>query len=247
MNEQDLVSQLKSKFSQFKKDSIQSRVFDLLSDQQWHCRSCEGKSIASEQYAGKGGIQGLEAGNKSGRPGLKIETKKEFCPVCNKKTTSDRWTGEIQKANVPANISKKLHDRILEFYSYTDVIEERQRPKHELIIDHRFPMGRWGGCEIPHNVSMSEDEIKNKFQLLKKDPSGNHNLLKSRSCENCIKTGTRGTPFGIRFWYQGGENWTHPYQRGAEAEEGCIGCGWYDFEKWRDSLNQTLTTLNQAD
>ncbi len=56
---------------------------------------------------------------------------------------------------------------------------------------------------------MSEAEIKQKFQLLKKDGAGNHNLLKSRNCEFCIKTGKRGTPLGIKFWYQGNENW--PY------------------------------------
>ncbi|NES89595.1 MAG: restriction endonuclease, partial [Okeania sp. SIO2B9] len=39
-----------------------------------------------------------------------------------------------------------------------------------------------------HNLNMSETEIKQKFQLLKKDSAGNHNLLKSRSCEFCIKT-----------------------------------------------------------
>jgi len=72
---------------------------------------------------------------------------------------------------------------------------------------------------------MSEDEINKKFQLLKKDASGNHNLLKSRSCKRCIKTGKRGTPFGIKFWYKGGENWSCADQKGAEAA-GCVGCGW---------------------
>lgn len=90
-------------------------------------------------------------------------------------------------------------------------------------------MERWGESEPPHLTSMSEDEIKKKFQLLKKDASGNHNLLKSRSCERCIDTGKRGTPFGIKFWYEGSEDWPSVHQRSAEAEEGCIGCGWYNF------------------
>ncbi|MDJ0517085.1 MAG: hypothetical protein QNJ74_12810 [Trichodesmium sp. MO_231.B1] len=72
---------------------------------------------------------------------------------------------------------------------------------------------------------MSEAEIKQKFQLLKKDSAGNHNLLKSRSCEFCLKTGKRGTPLGIKFWYQGNENWRHNIpQIGKDAETGCIGC-----------------------
>ena len=30
------------------------------------------------------------------------------------------------------------------------------------------------------------------------------------------------------------------YKKGAEAEEGCVGCGWYDFAAWRNALNQKL-------
>lgn len=244
MSDQELVNEIKK---QLKRAKTQLNVFTLLSDQNWHCRSCEGKQVASEQYAGGGGIQGLQRGNRSGRRGLVIETERKFCSVCQRTTTWDRWTGEIKKANAPANLPPDLVERILEFYSYTDVIEQRQRAAHELVIDHRFPMERWGQQEPSNDVFMSDTEIQRKFQLLKKDSSGNHNLLKSRSCENCIKTGQRGTPLGIRFWYQGGEAWSSPHQRGVEAEEGCIGCGWYDFEKWREALNQKLAELVEDD
>jgi hypothetical protein len=80
---------------------------------------------------------------------------------------------------------------------------------------------------------------------LKKDAAGNHNLLKSRSCERCIKLGKRGTPFGIRFWYKGDENWSSPHTKGLEAEEGCVGCGWYDFDTWRTALNEKIKTMNE--
>ncbi|MDJ0661246.1 MAG: hypothetical protein QNJ42_17405 [Crocosphaera sp.] len=77
--------------------------------------------------------------------------------------------------------TKKLIQKILDFYSYTDVIEQRKRAAHELVIDHRFPMERWDNAEKSLSVDMSDDEILRKFQLLKKDSSGNHNLLKSRA------------------------------------------------------------------
>lgn len=224
--------------AKLKKGSSQYKVFNLLSDQDWHCRTCEGKQVASDQYAGGGGIQGLERGNRSGRPGLVIETKREYCQVCKRVTTWDRWTGETREANASANIPSQLAARILKVYRYTDVIENRQRLPHELVIDHRFPMERWGRSEPSHDVNMSETEIRKKFQLLKKDTAGNHNLLKSRSCERCIETGRRGTPMGINFWYSGGENWPDDIpQSGSEAEQGCLGCGWYDFETWRNALN----------
>ncbi|MEG4346152.1 restriction endonuclease [Microcoleus sp. A003_D6] len=236
MSNQDLASTIKA---QFKQNSTQLKVLNLLSDQQWHCRECEGKQIASGQYAGGGGIQGLQRGTRK-RPGLVIEREKRYCPTCQGIRLGDRWTGEIKSANSAANIPASLVQRILEVSAYTDVIEQRKRAAHELVIDHRFPMERWGENEPPHLTSMSEPEIKKKFQLLKKDTSGNHNLLKSRSCERCIKTGKRGEPFGISFWYKGGEDWPSIHQRGAEAEEGCVGCGWYDFETWRNALNQKL-------
>ena len=241
MSNNNLVEIIKA---QIKKDSTQYKVFNLLSDEQWHCRDCEGKQIGSSQYAGGGGIQGLERGTKS-RPGLAIETEPRYCNNCQRITRQDRWTGEIESANSAANIPDALVQRILKVYAYTDAIEQRQRSAHELVIDHRFPMERWGESEPPHLTSMSEDEIKKKFQLLKKDASGNHNLLKSRSCERCIKTEKRGTPLGIKFWYEGGESWSCAYQKGTEAEAGCVGCGWYDFEAWRNALNQKLAESAQ--
>lgn len=238
MNNQKFIEEFISSFS--KKGSTQSKVFELLADQKWHCRSCEGKKIASEQYAGGGGIQGLQRGTNN-RQGLVIESKDDFCQICQKKTRWDRWTGDTKSANAPASIPVKLIDKILRYYDYTDVIEQRKRAKHELVIDHRFPMIRWGNTEETLDVNLSETEIQTKFQLLKKDDSGNHNLLKSRSCENCFKTDKRGEPFGISFWYDGQKNWPNDIPKtGKEAEKGCIGCGWYDFEKWRDALNEKL-------
>ncbi|MGB3508513.1 MAG: hypothetical protein WBA93_04595 [Microcoleaceae cyanobacterium] len=55
MNNQDLVEKLKATF---RKNSTQLKVFHLLSDKKWHYRSCEGKNVASEQYAGGGRIKG---------------------------------------------------------------------------------------------------------------------------------------------------------------------------------------------
>lgn len=240
MSNENLAETIKA---QLKADSSQYKVFNLLSDQKWHCRECEGKQIGSSQYAGGGGIQGLQRGTKK-RPGCVIETISTLCENCDRKTKQDRWTGEIQSANSAANIPATLAKRILEVYNYTDIIEQRKGAAHELVIDHRFPMERWGESEPPHLSSMSEDEIKKKFQLLKKDSSGNHNLLKSRSCERCIKTENRGTPLNISFWYKGSEKWSSIYKKGAEAEAGCVGCGWYDFAAWRDALNQKLADLH---
>ncbi|HEY9853790.1 MAG TPA: hypothetical protein V6D28_30245 [Leptolyngbyaceae cyanobacterium] len=146
MTDQNLVETIKS---QIKKNSTQYKVFNLLSDRKWHCRECEGKKIGSGQYAGGGGIQGLQRGTRN-RPGLAIETEKRYCENCQMIRLGDRWTGEIKSANSAANIPASLVQRILEVYSYIDVIEQRQRPAHELIIDHRFPMEV--GEKVSHHI-----------------------------------------------------------------------------------------------
>ena len=117
--------------TQIKAGSSQYKVFNLLSDQKWHCRECEGKQIGSSQYAGGGGIQGLQRGTNS-RPGCVIETVSQYCENCDHKTKQDRWTGEIQSANSAANIPEVLARRILQVYDYTDIIEQRKRAAHEL-------------------------------------------------------------------------------------------------------------------
>ena len=102
-------------------------------------------------------------------------------------------------------------------------------------------MERWGTAELRNPVDMSEEEIERKFQLLKKDESGNHNLLKSRACERCIDTGKRGYPFGIKFYYAGAEDWPFDCPLfGSDAERGCFGCGWYDVAAWREALNRYI-------
>lgn len=218
--------------------SLQKEYFLVLKDRRWHCRDCAGRQIGSTQIAGGGGIQGLQRGTKS-RPGIITETKREFCSECSKTSTWDRWTGEYTESSSASGLPRKLQTQIFEHYGYTDSIEQRRRQTHELVIDHRFPMERWGASEEKNPTQMDEQEIERKFQLLKKDSSGNHNLLKSRACERCIATGKRGYPMGIKFYYAGDENWPADCPvKGPEAERGCYGCGWYDFDAWRAALNQ---------
>ena len=220
--------------------TLQKHLFEILKDGNWHCRECAAKLIGSRQIAGGGGIQGLERGTKS-RPGIVIESQQKFCSECDDNTRWDRWTGEFKESNSSSALPKSLQKKILAHYNYTDSIEERERPASELVIDHRFPMERRQSIEEANPTTMTDEEIEKKFQLLKKDPTGNHNLLKSRACEQCIKTGKRGYPFGVKFYYEGDEKWpSNCPTKGVEAEAGCHGCGWYDINAWRTALNKKL-------
>ena len=234
MNEKEYEKTFKNKKTK------QFKLYKILRDKEWHCRKCSNAKAGSDQAAGGGGIQGLERGNFS-RPGLRIESEIRYCEKCKKKGTWDRWDGTFKSATAASPMSDNLIRRILTYYKYIDAIEQRKRLPHELVIDHRFPMERYGDVEEHNPDDMSDEEIQDKFQLLKKDDSGNHNLLKSRACESCIKTGVRGCLMGIKYFYEGTEKWPEDCpETGEEAKEGCKGCAWYDVNKWRESLNQHL-------
>lgn len=224
------------------KKSLQYMYFQVLKDQEWHCRKCDAADIDSGQLAGGGGIQGLQRGTQS-RPGISIGSENRLCPKCNSIQRCDRWDGSFKNANSASGLPASLQEKIRNHYHNEDVIEQRPRQKHELVIDHRFPMERWGTAEDSNSPDMTDEEIEEKFQLLKKDDSGNHNLLKSRACERCIATGKREGPLGIMFFYEGDENWPEDCpSKGEEAKRGCIGCGWYNFQAWRDALNEKLSS-----
>ena len=105
---------------------------------------------------------------------------------------------------------------------------------NQLEVDHRFPQVRWSKDES-YNPDMSETELHAKFQLLTRQ----HNLWKSRYCENCAKTGERGTFIGINFFAEGDPQWDPKYS--SDDERGCYGCFWYDPDKWRQALNKLIT------
>jgi hypothetical protein len=137
-------------------------------------------------------------------------------------------------------VPRELQRRILRHYDY-DAVEQRRRVEQKLTVDHRLPRKRWGRFRPPSDPEMPVKEIEEHFQLLKKDSSGNHNLLESRACEHCYRTGKRGAPMGIMFWYKGGPRWPKGVpKKGKGAIRGCQGCGWYKVERWRRALNATL-------
>jgi hypothetical protein len=148
------------------KATIQAAVFRILEDRKWHCRGCGYSGVESGQLAGGGGIQGLQRGTGS-RPGLVIISESKVCHSCKKRLVHDRWTGETKQANSTSNITPKLAERILKHLKYTDEIEQRKRQSHELIIDHRFPMERWGA-----------NEEKTIQRCLKRKSNGSFNCLR---------------------------------------------------------------------
>lgn len=215
-------------------------VFDVLRDMQWHCREHEYKHTGVTQIAGGSGIQGLQRGTRT-RPGLVIDSGNHFCVVCDRITRQDRWQGNYTRAIPSSSMPRGFMRRAISLLGSRDIVELTDRQPSQITVDHKLPQLRWSPAEqltqTDYN-NMTDNDIRAKFQLLKKsNGSVSHNLLKSRACESCYRTGNRGTPFGIQFFYDGHEKW-QPADK--QDPSGCFGCGWYDFDVWRKELNKTL-------
>ncbi|MCY4623604.1 MAG: restriction endonuclease [Chloroflexi bacterium] len=221
----------------FDKKRINYLVFLVLKDQQWHCREHEYTHTRSTQIAGGAGIQGLQRGTQT-RPGMVIESANHFCVQCKKQTRHDRWQGGFVSSVQGKSMPPAFARRVFAILGNRDIVENVERTRHELTIDHKLPMLRWTDEEAMRQTdyaAMTDDDIRANFQLLKKsNGSISHNLLKSRACERCYQSGQRGQPFGIDFYYAGTRRWA-PVDKNDPS--GCEGCGWYDFAKWRDALN----------
>lgn len=205
-----------------------AQVFMILADGGWHCGKHE-----------LPGTQPAKAIQIIRQHGFSIENKTIFCSACNDKTVHRKLVSTEPKKQsfIRQQFPSKLRKRILQHYNKTESITLREMIANELEVDHRFPQVRWSKDET-FDPNMSEDQLHAKFQLLTRQ----HNLWKSRYCENCVKTGERGTFIGINFFYTGGSLWDNTYA--SDDERGCEGCFWYDPYKWREALNELIEKSN---
>lgn len=144
---------------------------------------------------------------------------------------------------VPLNIgtiyetmSDEFKAHVIEILGNVDVYENKEGIG--LLPDHKFSEIRWDE-NVPEDnpVDMPAEKIKAKFQLL----TTQRNQQKREVCRNCFKTGKRGSIFGLNFFYSGAEFWDSSIPtKGKLAEKGCIGCPWYDIQKWRLELQKKI-------
>lgn len=169
--------------------------------------------------------------------GYTLATKTKYhCEICNRKRTHLMML-PIERNGVGNGYeqwSNYLRKRIIQVLGGVDVCDNKKNA--HLLPDHKFPEIRWDQETIGHNPDdMSENDIREKFQLM----TNQHNEEKREACRKCRLTGKRPYPFGIKYYYEGSEDWVGEPQ-GKIAEDGCKGCCWYDFALWRDSINNEL-------
>lgn len=164
---------------------------------------------------------------------------KRYCPHCHANKT------HLILLPIPRGLSRgngyeiwssTLRKRIINVLSGIDVYENTKNP--HCLPDHKFSEIRWDkNTKETNDENMSDQEIIKKFQLL----TNQRNQQKREVCRKCYQTGKRGYPFGIKFFYKGDENWDNNIPtKGKDAEQGCIGCGWYDMQEWRKTLQKKL-------
>jgi len=216
----------------FKKDSIQYHDFNILSDLKWHCTKCElkaGQAKTWQVWRQEKGIQ-FDVDEK-GRGDARI-----FCKKCNKTTVHRKFksTEILNNTKTRAGMPASLAKRVKNLYKNIEAVFLRELSQNQLEVDHKFPQVRWSSDEDVNDPKMSEENIRDKFILL----SRSNNLLKSRYCERCYKTGKRGFFPGIYYWYKGSDIWDKKIDK--HEREGCKGCFWNDPHKWRDALNKEV-------
>lgn len=137
-------------------------------------------------------------------------------------------------------MSTTFKNKAIKVLSRINIYELSSANKSGLLPDHKFPEIRWGKNTKEINENLHDRDIKEKFQLV----DNQRNQQKREVCRKCFQTNKRGIIFGIEYFYEGGIDWpTNILKTGKEAENGCIGCGWYDIKKWRDSLNELIRNI----
>lgn len=134
--------------------------------------------------------------------------------------------------------SKEFKAKALKILKKLNVYELSSANSAGLLPEHKFPEIRWDATTRAENPNdMSDEDIKKKYQLM----DNQRNQQKREVCRQCFQTGKRGIVFGVKFFYEGNENWADTIPKvGKDAEQGCVGCGWYDLEKWREELNKLI-------
>lgn len=205
--------------------------YEILKDLQWHCAICELNSAQAKAWQiwrDEWGFQ-FEKGN----PETNNWSKNLMCNKCGRTTTHRKLLTleRLEATSARASISAKVAARVKNLYGHRDAVLLRETPANLLEVDHKFPQIRWNTDE-ESNDGLTDAQLMAKFVILTR----NDNLRKSRACERCAATGVRGHFPGIRYWYEGNQNWeTDPH-----SEKGCVGCFWYDPHEWRRRLNELI-------
>ena len=217
--------------NQHPKSGPTKEIFDVLAQGGWKCVNCDFPQ--NPNWARR--TQELK------EYGYTLATHANTtCEKCGKSKVSKLVLLKIPRVDGSGNgyetWSPKLRKRILAVLGNVDAFEGKKA--QHLLPDHKFPEIRWDSeTKTTNPDTMSDSEIRSKFQLL----TNQRNQQKREVCRKCFQIGIRPSFLNIPFFYRGNELWDGSIpQKGKDAEAGCIGCPWYDIERWREELTKVL-------
>lgn len=204
------------------------KVFEVLLSHKWECRGCGPVPKVNPQAAAR--IRDIKKKN------FVIASRRKLCNSCQSSQMHDILIPitipKTAQENFRKSIPKKLQQRIIKLLGARDCVFDVVRTPREFVIDHKFPSQRWNRPESDNFIEMTDKEILAKFQLL----TNQTNMLKSRACDTCVFEGKRASFMGLKWFYKGGQEWEGP----KDLESGCVGCPWYDVDRWRKELLNTV-------
>ena len=201
------------------------KVFESLLSGNWECRSC-GAGKINDQPAAR--IRDIK------KNGFVIATRTKYCQICSQKQYHDILLifdlNFEKKVEFRKPIPEEMRKKIINVLGKKDVFLNVIRPEEQFVIDHKYPSQRWKE-EESDNVDLSDQEIRDKFQLL----TNQSNMIKSRLCDQCCRTNIRPDFLGVKWFYHGNENWID-----IEKIGGCYGCPWFDLAEWKEAIRRQL-------
>ncbi|WP_336023918.1 hypothetical protein [Halobellus salinisoli] len=200
-------------------------TFETLADCEWHCSACELPSSQPAKDIQMLRKEGFEFVQNTGQG----QGDYRHCERCEDTTFHRKlkYPFPTQKSITRQDMPDSFKRRVRDLYDHRDAFDGSS-PSTTLEVDHRVPEVRWEESESFDYDSMSDAEVREHFQILTRT----HNLLKSRKCEACVESGERPQFMEIEYYYEGSEEY--------DEDLGCVGCGWYNPQQWRESLHEEL-------
>jgi hypothetical protein len=207
----------------------------VMKDCQPHCMECLAKQIKDKTDSGNHLWKLFEdEGYELVKPKGRNSAWKEYCSVCERTTSFRQLVKPVPIYATRGNLHRTIFtkddkERIWKLYNKRCPIFGSSIAHYgDIEIDHRSPAKIISEQETKLK-DLTDEQVVEKYMPLYK----HINQVKRNKCSTCLSTKKRPeAPLGIKFWYQGGEDYTD--------DVNCQGCAWAYPEKWGKALNKKL-------
>lgn len=218
-----LVSSCAEKYVSPSEQTKLYKDYMTLIDMEWHCGNCELEGSQSAKNSETLRKLGFKLSTGSSSDDEYCESK--YCEYCESIETHRKLVAPFptQSTSLRANMPDNFQKRVKSVLSGDEDVESFE-------IDHKRPHIRREDDEVIDFSSITDQEIKERFQLLRPDL----NKVKREKCNTCVDTGerpeydSRTNTAGTSKYLKGGKEYTE--------EVGCEGCPYHDVAKWEEEF-----------